>query len=116
MDGTYCSVSDMSLCPARDDVQEEQGDEYEEEEEESSYRTSTSSARRNLTESSGKGCSCVPNFIFDFYGRTMIEDNYYFYYFNGAPSEEDIEEMETAAELEKVVNEDTSDCYCVHTQ
>ena len=42
----------------------------------------------------------------------MIEDNYYFYYFNGAPSEQDIEDMEDEAEVE----DDSSDCYCVEIQ
>ena len=46
----------------------------------------------------------------------MIDDNYYFYYFNGAPSEEDIQEMEEESELEDVANEDTSDCYCVENE
>ena len=46
----------------------------------------------------------------------MIEDDYYFYYFNGAPSEQDIEDMEDESELEKAANEDTSDCYCVEVQ
>ena len=46
----------------------------------------------------------------------MIEDDYYFYYFNGAPSEEDIEDMEAGSELENVANEDADDCYCVEAQ
>jgi len=69
--------------------------------------------KANFTESTGKGCSCVPNFVFDFYGRTIIEDNYYFYYFNGAPSEQDIEDMDDESEVE---DEDTTDCYCVEVQ
>ena len=43
----------------------------------------------------------------------MIEDHLYFYYFNGAPSDEDIKEIEENFELEKGLDEDVSDCFCV---
>ena len=46
----------------------------------------------------------------------MIDDNYFFYYFNGSPSIQDIEDMEKEDELEKELNEDTSECYCVEVQ
>jgi len=43
----------------------------------------------------------------------MIDDNYYFYYFNGAPSEQDIEDMENESDVQA---EDTTECYCVEVQ
>jgi hypothetical protein len=46
----------------------------------------------------------------------LIEDNYYFYYFNGAPSVQDIVDMEAESELEEEINQDTSECYCVEVQ
>merc|ERR1712013_932199 len=76
-------------------------------------KTVSSLTKSNFTEATGKGCSCVPNFIFDFYGRTMVDDNYYFYYFDGAPSEQDIEDMEDESDVE---DEDNTECYCVEVQ